>query len=160
MNTSLTWEPLPTSDRTLCTAPHRCGSRRTRKPTRCRLLTLGLTRLSVHVTMLRAHLSLQYNRYQQYGAEECVLQMGGVLCPRPGCGAGLLPEPEQRRVACEGGTGLGCGVSTPAAGVGSSACGFALANWLRLFTCFIFLFHLDADVFELVYTKIDFKILV
>ncbi|XP_048210369.1 E3 ubiquitin-protein ligase parkin [Perognathus longimembris pacificus] len=51
----------------------------------------------------------QYNRYQQYGAEECVLKMGGVLCPRPGCGAGLLPERGQRRVTCEGGHGLGCG---------------------------------------------------
>ncbi|XP_033259809.1 E3 ubiquitin-protein ligase parkin isoform X3 [Orcinus orca] len=51
----------------------------------------------------------QYNRYQQYGAEECVLQMGGVLCPSPGCGAGLLPEPSQRKVTCEGGSGLGCG---------------------------------------------------
>uniref|UniRef100_A0A452R228 RING/Ubox-like zinc-binding domain-containing protein n=1 Tax=Ursus americanus TaxID=9643 RepID=A0A452R228_URSAM len=54
----------------------------------------------------------QYNRYQQYGAEECVLQMGGVLCPSPGCGAGLLPEPGMREVTCEGGSGLGCGVST------------------------------------------------
>uniref|UniRef100_A0ABZ3NNQ4 E3 ubiquitin-protein ligase parkin n=1 Tax=Rattus norvegicus TaxID=10116 RepID=A0ABZ3NNQ4_RAT len=51
----------------------------------------------------------QYNRYQQYGAEECVLQMGGVLCPRPGCGAGLLPEQGQKKVTCEGGNGLGCG---------------------------------------------------
>ncbi|XP_073926908.1 E3 ubiquitin-protein ligase parkin isoform X2 [Castor canadensis] len=51
----------------------------------------------------------QYNRYQQYGAEECVLQMGGVLCPRPGCGAGLLPEQGQRKVTCEGGHDLGCG---------------------------------------------------
>ncbi|XP_062952601.1 E3 ubiquitin-protein ligase parkin isoform X2 [Cynocephalus volans] len=51
----------------------------------------------------------QYNRYQQYGAEECVLQMGGVLCPSPGCGAGLLPEQGQRKVTCEGGDGLGCG---------------------------------------------------
>ncbi|KAL2792879.1 E3 ubiquitin-protein ligase parkin isoform 2 [Daubentonia madagascariensis] len=51
----------------------------------------------------------QYNRYQQYGAEECVLQMGGVLCPHAGCGAGLLPEPGQRKVTCERGSGLGCG---------------------------------------------------
>ncbi|XP_070376336.1 E3 ubiquitin-protein ligase parkin isoform X3 [Equus asinus] len=51
----------------------------------------------------------QYNRYQQYGAEECVLQMGGVLCPSPGCGAGLLPEPSRRKVTCEGGNSLGCG---------------------------------------------------
>ncbi|XP_023415122.1 E3 ubiquitin-protein ligase parkin isoform X1 [Loxodonta africana] len=52
----------------------------------------------------------QYNRYQQYGAEECVLQMGGVLCPSPGCGAGLLPEAGMRRITCEGGNSLGCGL--------------------------------------------------
>ncbi|XP_071286505.1 E3 ubiquitin-protein ligase parkin [Agelaius tricolor] len=51
----------------------------------------------------------QYNRYQRYGAEECVLQMGGVLCPTPGCGAGLLPEPGLRRIRCEPGNGIGCG---------------------------------------------------
>uniref|UniRef100_A0A670K461 Uncharacterized protein n=1 Tax=Podarcis muralis TaxID=64176 RepID=A0A670K461_PODMU len=52
---------------------------------------------------------LQYNRYQCYGAEECVLQMGGVLCPTPGCGAGLLPEPEVRKIVCEPSNGMGCG---------------------------------------------------
>ncbi|KAM5228755.1 E3 ubiquitin-protein ligase parkin [Ctenodactylus gundi] len=51
----------------------------------------------------------QYNRYQQYGAEEWVLQMGGVLCPRPGCGAGLLPEQGLKKVTCEALSGLGCG---------------------------------------------------
>ncbi|NP_001017635.1 E3 ubiquitin-protein ligase parkin [Danio rerio] len=52
----------------------------------------------------------QYERYQRYAAEECVLQMGGVLCPAPGCGAGLLPPDEERRVCCEpGNNGLGCG---------------------------------------------------
>ncbi|XP_077781971.1 E3 ubiquitin-protein ligase parkin isoform X1 [Podarcis muralis] len=51
----------------------------------------------------------QYNRYQCYGAEECVLQMGGVLCPTPGCGAGLLPEPEVRKIVCEPSNGMGCG---------------------------------------------------
>ncbi|XP_045150397.1 E3 ubiquitin-protein ligase parkin isoform X1 [Echinops telfairi] len=51
----------------------------------------------------------QYNRYQKYGAEECVLQLGGVLCPGPGCGAGLLPETGVRKVTCEGGNNLGCG---------------------------------------------------
>ncbi|XP_021569085.1 E3 ubiquitin-protein ligase parkin isoform X2 [Carlito syrichta] len=35
--------------------------------------------------------------------------MGGVLCPHPGCGAGLVPEEGQRKVTCEGGNGLGCG---------------------------------------------------
>lgn len=57
-------------------------------------------------------LVLQYSRYQRYGAEECVLQMGGVLCPTPGCGAGLLPEPGLRRIVCEPGNGIGCGVRT------------------------------------------------
>ncbi|XP_061480314.1 E3 ubiquitin-protein ligase parkin isoform X3 [Rhineura floridana] len=51
----------------------------------------------------------QYNRYQCYAAEECVLQMGGVLCPTPGCGAGLLPEPEVRKIVCEPSNGMGCG---------------------------------------------------
>lgn len=36
--------------------------------------------------------------------------MGGVLCPTPGCGAGLLPEPGVRKIVCETGNGLGCGV--------------------------------------------------
>ncbi|OXB62497.1 hypothetical protein ASZ78_004912 [Callipepla squamata] len=51
----------------------------------------------------------QYNRYQRYGAEECVLQMGGLLCPTPSCGAGLLPEPGVRKIVCEPGNGIGCG---------------------------------------------------
>uniref|UniRef100_A0A452HKS9 RING-type domain-containing protein n=1 Tax=Gopherus agassizii TaxID=38772 RepID=A0A452HKS9_9SAUR len=62
----------------------------------------------------------QYNRYQRYGAEECVLQMGGVLCPTPGCGAGLLPEPEVRKIVCEPSNGLGCGVRL---------CTFLIAHW-------------------------------
>ncbi|XP_026858319.2 E3 ubiquitin-protein ligase parkin isoform X1 [Electrophorus electricus] len=51
----------------------------------------------------------QYERYQRYAAEECLLKMGGVLCPAPGCGAGLLPEQDQRRIQCERRVGLGCG---------------------------------------------------
>ncbi|MCI4376634.1 hypothetical protein PGIGA_G00190630 [Pangasianodon gigas] len=51
----------------------------------------------------------QYERYQRYAAEECLLQMGGVLCPAPGCGAGLFLEDERRRVQCELKDGLGCG---------------------------------------------------
>ena len=31
-------------------------------------------------------------RYQRFGTEELVLQSGGVLCPQPDCGAGILPE--------------------------------------------------------------------
>ncbi|GAA6073538.1 E3 ubiquitin-protein ligase parkin isoform X5, partial [Tachysurus ichikawai] len=37
--------------------------------------------------------------------------MGGVLCPAPGCGAGLFVEDERRRVQCELKGGLGCGES-------------------------------------------------
>lgn len=70
--------------------------------------------MSIHYHSEKPIFFLQYNRYQQYGAEECVLQMGGVLCPSPGCGAGLLPEPGQRKVTCEGGNSLGCGVSAAA----------------------------------------------
>ncbi|XP_078086258.1 E3 ubiquitin-protein ligase parkin isoform X3 [Mustelus asterias] len=51
----------------------------------------------------------QYDRYQRYGAEEYVLQMGGVLCPRPGCGAGLLPDAGLRRIECLLQNGVGCG---------------------------------------------------
>ncbi|XP_072437306.1 E3 ubiquitin-protein ligase parkin isoform X1 [Chiloscyllium punctatum] len=51
----------------------------------------------------------EYDRYQRYAAEECVLQMGGVLCPRPGCGAGLLPDAGLRRIECLQQNGVGCG---------------------------------------------------
>jgi len=46
--------------------------------------------------------SSEYDRYQRFGAEELVLQSGGVLCPQPGCGAGILPELTEscRRIGC------------------------------------------------------------
>jgi parkin len=51
----------------------------------------------------------KYDRYQRFGTEEFVLQMGGVLCPARGCGMGLLPEdPTARRVQCPRESG-GCG---------------------------------------------------
>ncbi|XP_067900709.1 E3 ubiquitin-protein ligase parkin isoform X2 [Heterodontus francisci] len=53
--------------------------------------------------------SNQYDRYQHYGTEEYVLQTGGVLCPRPGCGAGLLPDAGLRRIECLLQNGVGCG---------------------------------------------------
>ncbi|XP_054164006.1 E3 ubiquitin-protein ligase parkin-like [Oppia nitens] len=31
-----------------------------------------------------------YEKYQRFGAEEFVLNFGGVLCPQPGCGAGIM----------------------------------------------------------------------
>lgn len=48
----------------------------------------------------------QYDRYQRFATEEFVLQAGGVLCPQPGCGMGLLVEPDCKRVTCQ----QGCGV--------------------------------------------------
>ena len=43
-----------------------------------------------------------YNRYQRFGAEELVLQSGGLLCPQPGCGAGIMLEEggDCKRVPC------------------------------------------------------------
>uniref|UniRef100_A0A665WUK7 E3 ubiquitin-protein ligase parkin n=1 Tax=Echeneis naucrates TaxID=173247 RepID=A0A665WUK7_ECHNA len=49
----------------------------------------------------------QYDRYLQYGAEECLLMIGGLMCPSPGCGAGLLPSDNTRRVECD--QRVGCG---------------------------------------------------
>ncbi|XP_063675506.1 E3 ubiquitin-protein ligase parkin-like [Bolinopsis microptera] len=35
-----------------------------------------------------------YERYKQFGAEECLLKMGGVLCPGTNCGMGIFLEDE------------------------------------------------------------------
>ena len=63
--------------------------------------------------------SEQYERYQRFAAEEFVLRSGGVLCPQPGCGMGIMPEsavvteagassnPGNRRIACAGPQGCG-----------------------------------------------------
>jgi len=51
----------------------------------------------------------QYDRYQKFATEECVLQAGGVLCPQPGCGAGILPDEDCRRIVCIQQGGQGCG---------------------------------------------------
>jgi len=47
----------------------------------------------------------EYDRYQRFATEEYVLQAGGVLCPQPGCGMGLLVEPDCRKVTCQNGCG-------------------------------------------------------
>lgn len=91
--------------------------------------------------------------------------MGGVLCPRPGCGAGLLPEPEQREVTCEGGDGLGCGVSTAAPGARPvCACVCVRVCFLRhTGSVTHLLFHPrppDSGVLALIYKKINLKILI
>ncbi|XP_058984067.1 E3 ubiquitin-protein ligase parkin isoform X2 [Musca domestica] len=47
----------------------------------------------------------EYDRYQRFATEEYVLQAGGVLCPQPGCGMGLLVEADCRKVTCQNGCG-------------------------------------------------------
>ncbi|XP_037819241.1 E3 ubiquitin-protein ligase parkin [Lucilia sericata] len=47
----------------------------------------------------------EYERYQRFATEEYVLQAGGVLCPQPGCGMGLLVEPDCKKVTCQNGCG-------------------------------------------------------
>ncbi|RUS90617.1 hypothetical protein EGW08_001614, partial [Elysia chlorotica] len=42
----------------------------------------------------------KYERYKNFGAEEYVLQNGGVLCPARGCGMGLFPEDDSRLIRC------------------------------------------------------------
>ncbi|XP_046666165.1 E3 ubiquitin-protein ligase parkin-like isoform X1 [Homalodisca vitripennis] len=48
----------------------------------------------------------QYAQYQRFGAEEYVLKAGGVLCPQPGCGAGILADPDCTRIVCQNGCGF------------------------------------------------------
>ncbi|XP_054260838.1 E3 ubiquitin-protein ligase parkin-like isoform X1 [Macrosteles quadrilineatus] len=48
----------------------------------------------------------QYAQYQRFGAEEFVLKAGGVLCPQPGCGAGILADPDCIRITCVNGCGF------------------------------------------------------
>lgn len=49
----------------------------------------------------------QYERYQRFATEEYVLQAGGVLCPQPNCGMGIIVDELCTRVHCQN----GCGVS-------------------------------------------------
>lgn len=44
--------------------------------------------------------------YQVFGTEEFVLQAGGVLCPQPGCGMGILAPEDCRRITCQNGCGV------------------------------------------------------
>lgn len=45
--------------------------------------------------------------YQRFATEEAVLKFGGVLCPQPGCGEGIIIDSDCDKVICEN----GCGVS-------------------------------------------------
>ncbi|XP_064618311.1 LOW QUALITY PROTEIN: E3 ubiquitin-protein ligase parkin-like [Liolophura sinensis] len=49
----------------------------------------------------------QYERYHRFSAEQVLLSEGGVLCPRPGCGNGLMLNTEKRRIHCQ--PPVGCG---------------------------------------------------
>ncbi|XP_069675402.1 E3 ubiquitin-protein ligase parkin [Periplaneta americana] len=62
--------------------------------------------LITEVHHFRLLTSAQYAQYQRFGAEEYVLQAGGVLCPQPGCGMGILAEPDCRRITCINGCGF------------------------------------------------------
>ncbi|XP_076060478.1 E3 ubiquitin-protein ligase parkin isoform X2 [Oratosquilla oratoria] len=55
-----------------------------------------------HFKLMGEH---HYDRYQRFGTEEAVLAAGGVLCPHPGCGMGILPDEDCRRVVCSAGCG-------------------------------------------------------
>lgn len=58
--------------------------------------------------------SQQYEQYQRFGTEEYVLREGGILCPQPDCGMGIIPpkvengytEEDCRKVQCIGGCGF------------------------------------------------------
>ncbi|KAJ3653399.1 hypothetical protein Zmor_012653 [Zophobas morio] len=47
----------------------------------------------------------QYVQYQRFATEEFVLRSGGVLCPQPGCGMGILADPECTKITCISGCG-------------------------------------------------------
>lgn len=46
-------------------------------------------------------------QYQRFATEEYVLRSGGVLCPQPGCGMGILADLDCNKITCIN----GCGVS-------------------------------------------------
>ncbi|VVC31989.1 E3 ubiquitin-protein ligase parkin,Ubiquitin-related domain,IBR domain,Ubiquitin domain [Cinara cedri] len=46
-----------------------------------------------------------FNMYERFATEEYVLRHGGVLCPQPDCGAGILVDEECDKVTCINGCG-------------------------------------------------------
>ncbi|KAK3594485.1 hypothetical protein CHS0354_030007 [Potamilus streckersoni] len=42
----------------------------------------------------------QYERYKIFGAEECLLQNGGVQCPQPQCGEGMILDSSISKITC------------------------------------------------------------
>ena len=63
----------------------------------------------------------EYERYHCFGAEECLLQMGGIFCPAVDCGAGIIPEPGQQRIECTECKFVFCGRCRNAYHIGSCA---------------------------------------
>ena len=45
----------------------------------------------------------QYERYQRFAAEQFVIQAGGILCPQPNCGTGIMPNKEENLGSKTGG---------------------------------------------------------
>lgn len=52
----------------------------------------------------------QYAQYQRFATEEYVLRSGGVLCPQPGCGMGILADADCNKITCINGCGVGSSV--------------------------------------------------
>jgi len=44
--------------------------------------------------------------YERFATEEYVLKNGGVLCPQPNCGAGILVDDDCDKVSCINGCGV------------------------------------------------------
>ncbi|EDV24957.1 uncharacterized protein TRIADDRAFT_26044, partial [Trichoplax adhaerens] len=49
-----------------------------------------------------------YERYHKFGAEELTLSLGGVLCPGPNCGQGILYDGDDNCIECP--DKIGCGL--------------------------------------------------
>ena len=46
-------------------------------------------------------MDFQYEQYKDFGAEESLLSTGGIICPSPGCGEGMVLEDNPgRNVRC------------------------------------------------------------
>lgn len=44
--------------------------------------------------------------YERFATEEYVLKQGGVLCPQPDCGAGIIVDIDCDKVTCVNGCGV------------------------------------------------------
>lgn len=44
--------------------------------------------------------------YERFATEEYVFKQGGVLCPQPDCGAGIIVDTDCDKVTCVNGCGV------------------------------------------------------